>query len=112
VIRKNRIREKAPAKRSSKRPSGVLPEISVAGSPTPAGIITASKATAPGGSLNVLLLGVMILAIFCFAIAAIPWALLPSRAAYFVVERQIDLTLLGFIFLVAAGFTYVWTRGP
>jgi hypothetical protein len=29
-----------------------------------------------------------------------------------VTPRQTDLTLLGFILMVAAGFTYVLTRGP
>jgi hypothetical protein len=69
---------------------------------------------AAGGisSARGLLLLVLTLAMFCFAIAAVPWPSVSWRMAYLVTPRQTDLTLLGFILMVAAGFTYVLTRGP
>jgi uncharacterized membrane protein YidH (DUF202 family) len=77
-----------------------------------AGVAGASAASESAGSVTSLLVLVLTLAIFCFAIAAVRWPAVSWRMAHYVTPRQIDLTLLGFILMVAAGFAYVLTRGP
>jgi hypothetical protein len=72
----------------------------------------AGATTTKTESVNTVVVSVMGFAILCFAIAAVPWAVVPRRAAYHVVPRQPNLTLLGLILLVAAAFTVLFTRGP
>jgi hypothetical protein len=76
------------------------------------GVAGATAVSDSAESVDSLFLLVMTLAIFCFALAAIPWPAVSWRVAHYVTPRQTDLTLLGFILMVAAGFTYVLTRGP
>jgi hypothetical protein len=76
------------------------------------GVAGASAVSTSGGSEGSLFLLAIALAIFCFALAAVPWPALSSRMAYLVTPRQPNLTLLGLVLLVAAAFTYVLTRGP
>ena len=76
------------------------------------GVAGASATSESAGPADNLFLLALTLAIFCFAIAAIPWPVVTWRMAHYVTPRQVDLTLLGFILMAAAGFTYVLTRGP
>ena len=69
----------------------------------------ASDSSGPLSNVVIALLG---LAIVCFAVGAVRWAAVPSRVAYYVVPRQVDLTILGLLLLIAAGFTILLTRGP
>jgi hypothetical protein len=95
-----------------RKPVPALKEPEPHRSVVPVDLVGARTATKSDGSLDRVVLLVMSgLAILCFAVAAIPWALVPSRVAYYVAPRQTDLTLLGLILLVTAGFTFVLTRG-
>jgi hypothetical protein len=86
--------------------SNALPSI-------PAGGVAGASATSEStGSANGLLLLMMTLAVFCFAIAAVPWPIVSWRMAHYVTPRQTDVTLLGLFLMIAAGFFYVLTRGP
>jgi hypothetical protein len=74
--------------------------------------VQANSGGAFDASALLIVLGLAI-AIACFAVAVIPATHVPWRpAAIFVSERQVDLTVLGFAFLMATAFMFFWVKGP
>ena len=58
-----------------------------------------------------MIIAVITLSIFVFAIAAVPARLVPWRtAAQFVHQRHVDLTLFGVVLLAAAGVAILLTK--
>jgi len=98
------------------KPKAAVPKIKVSKAlGAIAGVRNATEVKG-GGSVDVsslLIVMGLALAIACFAMAIIPATYVPWRpAAIFVSERVVDLTLLGLVLFLAAGFTFFLTRGP
>jgi hypothetical protein len=70
------------------------------------------NSVASGADLGSLLIVVALsIAIACFTIAVIPATSVPWRpAAIFVFDRQLDLTVIGFMLLMATSFIFFWTK--
>ena len=58
-----------------------------------------------------LIIASLAFAAVCFGIAAIPRTLLPGRAAYFVVEHQLELVVMGVGLFALTAFTFLLTGG-
>jgi hypothetical protein len=103
-------RPKPTAKREAALPKVEIPET------TRASVDFLPRAkVAQSGSFDIvslLIISGLALAIACFAVAVIPAASVPWRpAAIFVSERHVDMTVIGFVLLLAAAFTFFLSQG-
>lgn len=110
-----KAKPKKPAAKPKKK-TVVLPKVNVTPPAGALGVGNALRTKSSGGSFDLgsllIVLGLGI-AIMCFAVALVPATYVKWRpAAIFVSERQVDLTMVGLALLVAAAFTFFWTKGP
>ena len=88
------------------------PKASVLPSFVPAGAEAAPQSSAAAiDYTRSMIIAVITLSIFVFAIAAVPVRLVPWRtAAQFIHQRHVDLTLFGVVLLAAAGVAILLTK--
>jgi len=90
------------------------PKPSVLPSFVPAGAESAGAPQSSAAAIDYtrsMIIAVITLSIFVFAIAAVPARLVPWRtAAQFVHQRHVDLTLFGVVLLAAAGVAILLTK--
>jgi hypothetical protein len=74
--------------------------------------VAAAGSAVSGDPLRPLIVVALCLSLMLFAVAAAPLRVVPwRRAAYFVNDRHIDLTVVGIVLLVVAALTMVLTKG-
>jgi hypothetical protein len=80
----------------------------------PSGLVPPVAAATPDDPVDFaagLIVAALALAIVCFGITSMPRGLLPRRAAYFVVEHQIEIVVTGVGLFALTLFTLFWAGG-
>lgn len=80
----------------------------------PVGVLRSTPDAAPDDPFDfaaALIISTLALAIVCFGVTSIPRTLLPRRAAYFVVDYQVELVVLGSGLFALTLLTFLWSGG-
>jgi hypothetical protein len=80
----------------------------------PVGVLPGAPIAATADSFDfaaALIIGFLAFATVCFGITSVPRTLLPKRTAYFVIEHQLELVVVGVGLFALTAFTFFLTGG-